>query len=102
MKTWKVRIKERGRKDLLTPEYVFFNTGEKTRQEMIEFWGLENDDVEWFELELIEEWSEGDRFYMEAVTDVIRKGGSIRPEMRKEVVAWLESLKERVCKKEGG
>ena len=54
MKTWKAKIKEKGREGILTPEYMFSNAGEKTRQEIIEFWGLENDDVEWYELELVE------------------------------------------------
>ena len=54
MKTWKAKIKEKGRESILTPEYSFFNAGEKTRQEIIEFWGLEGDDIEWYELELVE------------------------------------------------
>ena len=55
MKKWKARIKEKGTDHILTPEYLWFNCGEKTREEIIEFWGLENEDVEWYELELIEE-----------------------------------------------
>lgn len=54
MKTWKAKIKERGNSHILTPEYSWFDSGGKTRQEIIEFWGLENDDVEWYELELVE------------------------------------------------
>lgn len=54
MKTWKARIKERGNKRVLTPKYTFATTDEKTDQDMIEFWGLEKDDVEWYELELVE------------------------------------------------
>ena len=54
MKTWKAKIKERGNSHILTPEYSWFNSGEKTRREIIEYWGLENDDVEWYELELVE------------------------------------------------
>ena len=54
MKTWKAKIKEKGNDHILTPEYSWFDSGEKTRQEIIEFCGLENDDVEWYELKLIE------------------------------------------------
>lgn len=55
MKTWKATIKEKGNEHLLTPTYSFFNCGEKSRKDMIEFWGLENPDVEWYELELVED-----------------------------------------------
>lgn len=54
MKTWKAKIKERNNDHILTPEYSFFNCGEKTRKDMIPFWGLDNDDVEWYELNLVE------------------------------------------------
>jgi len=55
MKKWKAKIKEKNNDHILTPEYSWFANGEKTRQEIIEFWGLENDDVEWYELEMIDE-----------------------------------------------
>ena len=55
MKIWKARIKEKGTKRILTPEYIFFNTGEKTEKEMIQHWGLDGDDVEWYELWLEKE-----------------------------------------------
>lgn len=58
MKTWKARIKEKNNDHILTPEYSWFDSGEKTRQEMIEFWGLNEPDVEWYELELFEEGGE--------------------------------------------
>ena len=41
-------------------------------------------------------WSEEDAFRTSALTDVVKSGGSIRPELRNEFVDWLESLKDRV------
>lgn len=55
MKIWKARIKEKGTKRILTPKYIFSNTCEKTENEIIQFWGLENDDIEWYELWLEKE-----------------------------------------------
>lgn len=44
---WKIRVKERGSDHILTPEYI----GYSDREEMIDFFGLENPDVEWYEIE---------------------------------------------------
>ena len=41
-------------------------------------------------------WSEEDAFRTSALTDVVKSGGSIRPELRNEFVVWLKSLKDRV------
>jgi len=41
-------------------------------------------------------WSEEDAFRTSALTDVVKSGGSIRPELRNEFVDWLKSLKDRV------
>lgn len=41
-------------------------------------------------------WSEEDAFRASALTDVVKSGGSIRPELRNEFVDWLKSLKNRV------
>ena len=47
IKSYKVTVKEVGRMAPLTTEYV----GSKDRQEVIEFFGLDKPDVEWYELE---------------------------------------------------
>lgn len=44
---WKIRLKERGADHVLTPEYI----GYHDREEVIEFFGLENPEVEWYEIE---------------------------------------------------
>ncbi len=44
---WKIRLKERTTGHILTPEYI----GYHNREEVIEFFGLENPDVEWYEIE---------------------------------------------------
>ncbi len=43
---WKIRLKERTTGHILTPEYI----GYHNREEVIEFFGLENPDVEWYEI----------------------------------------------------
>lgn len=53
MKTWKATIKEVGNDHILHPEYMFPDGEPKTREDMIEFWGLNNSDVEWYKLELV-------------------------------------------------
>lgn len=53
MKTWRATIKERGNDHLLHPEYMFPDEEPKTEQDMIEFWGLNEPDVEWYKLELV-------------------------------------------------
>lgn len=44
---WKIRLKERTTGQILTPEYI----GYQDREKVIEFFGLENQDVEWYEIE---------------------------------------------------
>ncbi|WP_217938936.1 MULTISPECIES: hypothetical protein [Muribaculaceae] len=44
---WKIKLKERTTGQILTPEYI----GYKDREKVIEFFGLENQDVEWYEIE---------------------------------------------------
>ena len=61
METWKATIKEKGNDHLLTPEYHLSNmfdhiTDERQREYEIrkflrKFWGLEKEDVEWYQLE---------------------------------------------------
>ena len=57
MVTWKATIKEKGNDNLLTPTYLISNEEEQylNRQFFIDFWGLENDDVEWYRLERVED-----------------------------------------------
>ena len=56
MITWKATIKEVGNEHLLTPTYSINNEEEKylNEQFFIDFWGLDNDDVEWYKLERID------------------------------------------------
>lgn len=52
METWKATIKEVGSERLLTPTY----TGENvTKKFLVDFFGLENPDVEWYKIERVEE-----------------------------------------------
>mgnify|MGYP007113739400 CR=1 FL=1 len=44
---WKIRLKERTTGHICTPEHI----GYFTREQVIEFFGLENPDVEWYEIE---------------------------------------------------
>ncbi len=44
---WKIKLKERTTGQILTPEYI----GYKDREKVIEFFGLENQDVEWYEID---------------------------------------------------
>ena len=58
MVTWKATIKERGNANILTPSYTFSEdlyeqNEELTRKFLIKFWGLEQPDVEWYELKKI-------------------------------------------------
>lgn len=46
---FKIRCKERTTGQILTPEY----TGYKNREQIIEFFGLEEPDIEWYEIEEI-------------------------------------------------
>jgi hypothetical protein len=61
METWIATIKERGNGNLLTPEYHFSNQFDHIKDEKLreceirkflrDFWGLDKDDVEWYQLE---------------------------------------------------
>jgi len=55
MKKWRAKIKEKDKDHILTPEYWFSDENEKTRKNIIDFWGLENPDVEWYKLELFDD-----------------------------------------------
>lgn len=46
-KRWKVRVKEVGNDNILTPEVW----GYYTKEQVIEFLGLDKPDVEWYEME---------------------------------------------------
>lgn len=52
METWKATIKEVGSEHLLTPTYTGKNV---TKKFLVEFWGLENSDVEWYKLERVKD-----------------------------------------------
>ena len=58
MVTWKATIKEVGNEHLLTPTYSICNCNDEEKylneQFFIDFWGLEEDDVEWYKLERID------------------------------------------------
>lgn len=45
-KRWRVKMKEKGNDTILTPEVW----GEKTKEDVIAFFGLENEDVEWYQI----------------------------------------------------
>ena len=49
-KHFKIRTKERTTGQIVTPEYV----GNKTREQVIEFFGLEEPDIEWYEISEVE------------------------------------------------
>lgn len=51
MVTWEATIKERGNDHILTPTYLCDDN--VTKEEIIEFWGLDKPDVEWYKLEKI-------------------------------------------------
>ncbi len=53
MRHFKARIKERGRDTVLTPEYLGDDNTDKVF--LIKFWGLEEPDVEWYEIEEVED-----------------------------------------------
>ena len=65
METWSAVIKEKGNDSLLNPSYSFvepFNyiadkaeREKRIRKYLIEFWGLERPDVEWYKLEEIKD-----------------------------------------------
>ena len=49
MKTYKATIKERGRDGVLTPTYT--TSEDVSRKFLIDFWGLNEPDVEWWRIE---------------------------------------------------
>lgn len=61
METWIATIKEKDNDNLLTPEYHFSNQFDYIKDDKLReceirkflrnFWGLNNDDVEWYQLE---------------------------------------------------
>lgn len=65
MEIWKAVIKEKDNAVLLTPEYYFPEGGMfsgitdeqqreyETRKFLVDFWGLEEPDVEWYKLEKV-------------------------------------------------
>lgn len=46
MRHFKAEIKEKGNPCILRPSFI----GEKTQEELEEFWGVGNSDVEWFKI----------------------------------------------------
>lgn len=64
MEIWKATIKEKGNEHLLTPEYHLSNQFDHIKDErqrefeirkfLIDFWGLDKEDVEWYQLEKLE------------------------------------------------
>lgn len=44
---WKIKLKERTTGQILILEYI----GYEDREKVIEFFGLENQDIEWYEIE---------------------------------------------------
>lgn len=57
-KHFKIRAKERTTGQIVTPEYV----GNKTREQVIEFFGLEEPDIERYEIEEISATNKEDSF----------------------------------------
>ena len=51
MKHWEAKIKEKGNSHILRPSYY----GDVDKEYLIKFWGLNEPDVEWYELNLIED-----------------------------------------------
>ena len=63
-------------------------------QKMHEFgyaWNVDTKELK--KIEQNHDWSEEDAFRASALTDVVKSGGSIRPELRNEFVDWLKSLR---------
>jgi len=50
--TWQATIKEKGQPHPLKPTYTG-DSNDVTREFLIDFWGLEEPDVEWYKLEQI-------------------------------------------------
>jgi hypothetical protein len=56
MITWKATIKEKNNEHILTPEYLVPDDVAHDyidEKYLIDFWGLENDDVEWYKIEKV-------------------------------------------------
>ena len=51
MKTWKVKIKEVGNDHIIETSYI----GEVNGAEVVKWFGLDQPNVEWYELEFVEE-----------------------------------------------
>lgn len=51
MKHWEARIKEKNNHHILTPSYY----GNVNKEFLIKFWGLNEYDIEWYELNLIKD-----------------------------------------------
>lgn len=83
METWKATIKERGNGNLLTPEYHLSNQFDYIKDErlreseirkfLVEFWGLDNEDVEWYQLEKINTWSEEDELHIKELESLVKR-----------------------------
>ena len=50
MITWTAKIKERGHDTILAPSYTLPDGEDKDEKFFIDFWGLKEPDVEWYEL----------------------------------------------------
>ena len=48
MKKFVAKIKEKGNEHVLTP--IYMGSDDTTKEDLIEFWGCENDDVEWYDI----------------------------------------------------
>lgn len=46
---FKITVKERTTRQILTPEYI----GNASREQVIQFFGLEEPDIEWYKIEEI-------------------------------------------------
>lgn len=72
METWQATIKERGKDSLLTPSYSLSNKFDyikdkrqreyEIRKFLVNFWGLNNEDIEWYTLEKKKERNEVTNF----------------------------------------
>ena len=72
METWQATIKERGKDSVLTPSYSLSNKFDyikdkrqreyEIRKFLVNFWGLNNEDIEWYTLEKKKERNEVTNF----------------------------------------
>ncbi len=56
-KRWRAHVKEKGNDSILKPEVW----GVKTKEDVIKFLGLDNDDVEWYEIMDLDEEEKDNR-----------------------------------------